>query len=232
MAWNSANFDALRATGLVIQGDAMSGTFLGSCFHFRQPDAVLTADHVVRELSAGQVTVVLPHTLPLETHRVSRIERRSPADIALLVLESPSAATPYADHFKSWALGTEVWAYGFPEDIMAPGIGQPTPRLFRGYYQRFFYYHSPLNYEYNAGELSIGAPGGLSGGPVLHYQMPMRVTGLVTENLESATVLEADEEEIEPGHKRETKYRKVIQYGVSLLLDSHEPWLSKHIPRP
>ncbi len=121
-------------------------------------------------------------------------------------------------------------AYGFPEDVFGPTQGVATPRLFRGYYQRFYYHKSHLGYSYNAGEMNIAAPGGLSGGPIFRPGAPPMVMGLVTENLSSTTVLEAMEEQLAPTQTRQIQYQRVIQYGVSLLLDSHEEWLSQFIP--
>ena len=60
-----------------------------------------------------------------------------------------------------------------------------------------------------------------SSGPGAH---PM-ITGLVTENLYSTTVLEAAELVEKDGVKHSTHYQRVITFGVSLLLDSHEAWL-------
>ena len=225
------SFDPLRATGVVLRGSAPDAPFLGTCFLFRQPTYVLTAAHVVAGAEASELTVVLPRTLPLETHRVSRAELCPGVDLAFLALaDGPSSAEPFWNHVGNFGLGEDLMAYGFPEDVFGPTQGVATPRLFRGYYQRFYYHKSHLGYSYNAGEMNIAAPGGLSGGPIFRPGAPPMVMGLVTENLSSTTVLEAMEEQLAPTQTRQIQYQRVIQYGVSLLLDSHEEWLSQFIP--
>jgi hypothetical protein len=54
------------------------------------------------------------------------------------------------------------------------------------------------------------------------------VTGMVTENLESTTTLDAVEEVQRDGMLQRTTHRKIITYAVALLLDSHGEWLNDH----
>jgi hypothetical protein len=224
-------FDPLAATGLVLAGSSHDGSFRGTCFLFRQSTHAVTAWHVVMGLLPEQITIVLPRTLPLETHSVADLQRCPGTDLALIVLKGGgSNAEPFWDFVGNYELGEGLMAYGYPEDVLGPDQRQATPRLFRGYYQRYFHYHSHLGASYNAGEMSIAAPGGLSGGPVFRPGAFPMVTGVVTENLTSTTLLEAHEEQTMPGLTKRTEYQRVIQYGVSLLLDSHGPWLSEWVP--
>jgi hypothetical protein len=86
--------------------------------------------------------------------------------------------------------------------------------------------------SYAAIELNIPCPGGLSGGPVFRSNALPIVTGLVTDNLESHTTLDAGEEERIPGRVKSTEMRRVITYGVALRLGSLAGWLDEHIPSP
>ena len=64
---------------------------------------------------------------------------------------------------------------GFPTEgpfDEAPAIPIPVPRLFLGYYQRFFKYPETSRNRYLAGEMSIPAPGGLSGSPLFRPYAP------------------------------------------------------------
>jgi hypothetical protein len=159
------------------------------------------------------------------------IARHPTADIAVLEIAPAHGGgfPPFQDFVTEYKLGEDLFAFGYPEDTFGSTLGKITPRLFRGYYQRYMYYHSPLGYVYNAGEMSIGAPAGLSGGPVFRpgeYSTNYRVTGIVTENLESTTFLDAVEEIQRDGTVERSKYQKIITYGVALLLDSHADWLA------
>jgi fucose permease len=79
--------------------------------------------------------------------------------------------------------------------------------------------------------LSIPAPAGLSGGPLFRPGAPPIVTGLVTENLESTTFLDEQVEQA-VGHDaaQVTKYKRVISYGIALMLDRFGDWLDEHTP--
>jgi len=142
---------------------------------------------------------------------------------------------PFWDFVSNFELGEEFFAFGYPEDTFGPSRGGVTPRLFKGYYQRYMTYHSPVsNCSYNAGEMSIGAPPGISGGPVFRPGALPMVTGMVTENLEATTFLDEVEEVERAGTIVERRmHRKVINYGVALLLDSHGEWLADNgVVRP
>jgi hypothetical protein len=56
------------------------------------------------------------------------------------------------------------------------------------------------------------------------------ITGIVTANLESTTTLDAVEEIQADGKERREVYRKVITYGVALLLGGVVDWLEQTIP--
>lgn len=215
----------LAPTGLVFAQQHGSERFRGSCFLFRTPSHAITAAHVVAGLSVESLRLRFPNTLPIVTHRVVSVKSAPGPDLAVMQLAEPSTAQPFKNVGTNFTLGESFMAYGYPYDVLGPTSGMPTARLFRGHYQRFVYFTSHMGYGYNAGELSIAAPGGLSGGPVFR-PADISVTGLVTENLKSTTILEAVEKHSRPEHTDLREYHEIIQYGVSLLLDSCEPWLA------
>jgi hypothetical protein len=83
-------------------------------------------------------------------------------------------------------------------------------------------------YEYEAMELSIPCPWGLSGGPVFDRQRPGEVTAMVTENVETATLVDEETRVTSGGAVEAYLYRRVINYGVALLLHPHIDWIEKN----
>jgi hypothetical protein len=110
------------------------------------------------------------------------------------------------------------------------GSNAQASRLFTGNYQRFFRHRDLEEREYDAGEMSIPAPAGLSGGPVFRPGAPTMLTGVVTANFDSYTGLEAHDEEDNDGRKRTVQYRRVISYGIALRLAKFSEWLDENIP--
>src|SRR5436305_455579 len=90
--------------------------------------------------------------------------RRVPGRRAVLLTvgEESDQITPFWGAVATHGLGEDFVAYGYPESIFGSDARQPTPRLFKGHYQRFLHYRSFMGYHYDAGELSIGVPAGLS----------------------------------------------------------------------
>jgi hypothetical protein len=222
----------LNGIGMVMHPWANEGRgpyLLGTCFAFRSARHFVTAAHCVGDLRADRLVVVVPQvTGPI---RVTSVERHPSADVAILTLdEEPDGVEPFWSAVSNYGLGEDFLAFGFPESIFGPDARQPTPRLFKGSYQRFFDHESHMGYEYFAGELSIGCPAGLSGGPLFRPDAQVIVTGMATENMESTTVLESVEEVVQDGAKTEKRYRKVITYGVALMLDRVSDWFDAHLP--
>jgi hypothetical protein len=164
--------------------------------------------------------------------RVLSVERHPSADIAMLRISAVDAGLidPFWNYVSNYSYGEEFAAFGYPEDVFGPDASQPVARLFRGHFQRVLRYKSHLGYEYDAAELSIGCPGGLSGGPVYRPAAPVVLTGLVTENLRSTTFLEAVEEIQKDGNVYRKQYQSVLNYGISLLLDRVGAWLDERVP--
>lgn len=93
-------------------------------------------------------------------------------------------------------------------------------------------YKSPEGYVYEALELSIGAPAGLSGGPIFLPHVPYLVFGLVTGDLKSRTFLESKETVEALGHVHKTSIAAYINYGVALRLQNQSAFLDEQLPPP
>lgn len=228
------SFDPLAATGLVRLVWEGGSSYGGTCFAFRQPYVALTAAHCVPP-DAAVVWVEFPRRG--DVRKATDVIRHPEADIAV-VLTTPEVGddgTGYpADTFwncvGNWALGEEFFAYGFPTEGPFAGGNTPTPRLFVGHYQRFLAFDNPKRGQYLAGEMSIAAPAGLSGGPVFRGGAPQMVTGLVTSNLETYSVLYSIEELDESGGRYREESRRVIQYGLAAMLSDFEDLLDEFVP--
>jgi S1-C subfamily serine protease len=204
--------------------------FLGSCFAFRDRKSFLTAAHCISNRDESKLVVVNPYTH--QTAKVFSVAIHSSADLAVITLETNckdvAPIEPIATTMKLRGIGGEYCAYGYPEDSIGPNAGTPTARIFRGYGQRVFLHRSHMPYSYTAVELSFPCPGGLSGGP-LFKPKTFQLVGLVTENIETTTSLYEDEIVYSNGQRLTNHYRRVINYGLGLLLHEHENWLNNNV---
>jgi hypothetical protein len=227
---------ALAATGLVI-GVPEGGepAFLGTCFLFRRTTRALTAAHCVGTLEAHRLRLHFPYSGTAV--RVVGVNRHPEADLAVLELEelpdnekfAPLYGPDPIDPVVSW--GDAFGSLGYPEDTGERGVS-PVARCIRGYIQRFYEHRSHMGYAYRAGEMSVGAPAGLSGGPVLAVTDAMVAIGLVAENRQSTTYLHQLEEIQDGGHTYKETLHSVIQYGAFVVLKAVEEWLDVHAPKP
>lgn len=95
-----------------------------------------------------------------------------------------------------------------------------------------FPYRSHEGYEYDAAELSFGAPGGLSGGPVTPNSDYATVMGLVAENRTSTTYLSTITEATTNTTSYVERIHSVINYAIVVRLDPLSEWLDLHVPYP
>lgn len=215
-----------------IDTDPQSPVFLGTCFAFRSTHRFLTAAHCVRGLEPSVTGIFSPKAQRLQL--VSSISVHPTADVAVIEAVTPLRfdMEPFLDLVQGpHKIGADFVAYGFPEDVFGHTPPRLTQRLFKGHFQRFFPYKSHLGHEYLAGELSIGCPAGLSGGPVFNeFDDMYRVFGVVTENHESYTALDAVEELDSDGRCHRHTYTKVINYGVCAMLYDLQEWLATNAP--
>jgi hypothetical protein len=228
----------IACVGLLSYADPGDGgpiSILGTCGAFRQPHLALTAAHVVRDVPMPtRIRIDYPDFM----RGVGHVLFHPDADVAILVSPPDSDDNfegypkgAFANFVQPSGLGEDVSAYGFPVEGPGtdPGGQVPTPRLFRGHYQRFFNFDSPAGYSYTAGELSIPAPAGLSGGPVFRPEAPSLITGIVTTNSESYSTLDW-QEETHGEMTRVEAHHRVISYGLVAILSPLEEWLDQHIP--
>jgi hypothetical protein len=206
---------------------------LGSCFTFRQPTTFLTARHCVPEdLSVGRLIMPgAPDPIPF-----SKVEHHPHADLSMITIDPDNLGyKPYWEPFWNFAanfqVGEEFMAYGYPIDtVVAEEDLGPAPRLFRGHYQRFWFHRAGTRFNYVAGELSVPAPAGLSGGPVFRPDALPIVTGMVTSNVESTTYTDEVVERTRNGSTERTILKRLVSYGVAVMLSELAPWLDDLIP--
>lgn len=232
-------FDPLSAVGIVLlTSDAGQEVIGGTCFLFRQDHIALTAAHCVPG-EASAVRLLFPRRSPTPDS-AQHIVRHPSADLAaVFITQAPDDSgegypdTAFWHEVGNWALGEEFFAYGFPVEGPSPDsvAGQaPVPRLFVGHYQRFFQYSAKQGVSYIAGEMSIPAPAGLSGGPLFRPGAPQMVTGIATTNAESYAVTDALEEVRDGGSVFRLESRRVITYGLALMLGQVSDWLDENVP--
>lgn len=206
--------------------------FVGTCFAFRRNDWLLTAAHCVLHATPASLRV---HTLGEASRlgkRVAEIVRHPDADLALLRMSEPDVLDDrFGGETSLYDWGIPVSAFGYPEDTGEAGL-EPTARYFRGNIQRLFAHVSHLGYRYEAAELSFGAPGGLSGGPVAPNSDYAMVMGLVAENLTSTTYLSTISEEATETTSRVERVHSVINYAIVVRLDPLGPWLDQYVSYP
>jgi hypothetical protein len=233
-------FDPLAPVGMLFarQPDNNRLDFLGTCFLFRHDFVCLTAAHCVRGIEVERLVIVFPRLD--QQSPVSEVRAHWTKDVAIVYLARPLAEqssgypeSAFWDCVSNYGLGEEFAAYGYPEDSPAVSEGGliPTARFFRGHFQRFFNYFPPGGHAwYAAGEMSLPAPAGLSGGPVFRPGAHPMLIGLVTANAESYTLRDYEERLEEPDSRHIFEARRIVAYGVVLLLDQLAYWLRHFVP--
>jgi hypothetical protein len=165
---------------------------------------------------------------------VVSVDRPDDADLAVLRLDDgawPAGVEPFVElPPERPALATEFIAYGFPED--APGWNAkpgPVARVFRGHVQRTLYYERPP-YHYQAIEMSVPSPAGLSGGALVWTGSYSRVLGIAAENVNSTTYVGRFEETTADGVTTRQIERDHVQYGIAVDLHRLTAWLDEVVP--
>ena len=225
-----ASFNPLLAIGPLFR-TMPEGGFLGTAFAYRDTQYFVTAAHCVRDVAVDELGVLLPRHSEDFVH-VTDVVIHPQADVAVLRTRSREDVPfePFWNCVANWGLGEEFIAYGYPDARPAPDAS-PTPRLFRGHYQRFMDHHSHMAYRYVAGELSIPVPVGLSGGPLFRPGAPQMLTAIAVENMRSELVEDSIEEHSIDGHVMRTTLRQnVINYGVAVMLSPVSSWIDEHVP--
>ena len=208
-----------------------TGSFLGSSFVFRYPNCLLTAAHCVGEASPGDLCAMI-YATGKRIYPARRVHKHPTADIALVEIAGVDETTigwPVYSLYDDRGFGVEVMSCGFPEDV-ALDRSAPTARVFRGHVQRFMDWRSYFGYEYFAAELSFRCPGGLSGGPVVNPELPGRVYGVITEDVQTSNILSSIEEVHEDGRVYREHYQNFISYGICVWLPAVADWLDNVAP--
>lgn len=230
-------FDPLRCVGMLFRKvEDNRLLYLGTCSLFRTPTVALTAAHCIDESwPAASLSVALPTAD--RSHNVSSIRRHWTKDIAILTLDEVNIIeSPITDHafwspVDNWALGEAFMAPGFPTEATGDrGSELPTMRLLTGNFQRFFMYQPSSFAMYVAGEMSVPAPSGLSGAPLLRPSAPQMLLGMVTTNYDSYTVQDQVEEIDRDGVPTRYESRRIVSYGIALMLSRVAGWLRFAIP--
>jgi len=236
-----------RAAGVltVEQDDDIS--FLGTTVAFRDGAHYLTASHCVPSSipsepspDSGLIVSLASGAGPTGfMGRVRSVARHPEADLAVLTVEGepPGSIEGAADPFLSVGFACRVMAeefvaFGYPiGDSPTPSFPRPgpIPRTFVGHYQRIFPYERG-GHRFEAGELSVTAPEGLSGGPVFNRERPQEIHGIVVENMESRSERNWEESFDEDGHKHSHASYSIISYGIAVLLDPLREWLDDQVP--
>ena len=203
---------------------------VGTCFAFRRSNFFLTAHHVIKSVDNADLAISFLTTPGLRV--VTQVHVHPQADVAILEAADPQTGTiePFWDVVSNIHLGETFAAFGFPEDLVRGQSGGSPHRLFMGHYQRFMDYESFMGYRYVAGELNIPCPSGLSGGPLFRPEAPQMLTALATENVETSTWPESMEEEVRDGGTVRTTHRRIISYGVSVILFHLLDWINEFVP--
>ncbi len=241
------NPEEILTTGgsIAVEGWSLHGySFLGSSFAYMSSRVFLTAAHCVMAAGGSQIGVFVPEPRGLTITAADDVVVHPEADLAIVrVADAPPPDPlfqitehelgPFRGNLAAAAPGTDYVAYGFPEDVFdrSARLRSPTvvARTFKGYFQRFLQHRSHLGYAYEAGELSTPCPAGLSGGLLYPADHPGLLFGMVTENLESYTTLEEIEERTKAGEVARIENRRVITYGIALMLEPVHTWIHEQL---
>lgn len=205
-----------------------SGSFLGTCFAYRDSRVLVTAAHCVGNLPQDEIVAVWSPG-PV-VRRATVVTKHPEADIA--VVSVPAAGDPievFSRIIPYQTLGEDFYSVGFTEVAPPNAPRHPMARLYKGHFQTFYSYESFFGYRYAAGEISIPAPGGLSGGPVFLPPDQRTVIAMVTENVNSALVLDSVEEVSEDGKEYKALYQSISRFGVVLMLAPVAEWVDAQV---
>ncbi len=211
------------SSGLVVLAHGADVSVGGSCVAYRRPDVVITAAHCVP--ASATVFVHMPGDTALR--QVQQAARHPSVDVAVLGIESREVLIPDAfvtELANDLIDGGDFTAFGYPMESTPQGQ-QPTGRIMRGHWQRFFGYTNAAGRNYFAGEMSIPAPGGMSGGPVLRGADTNLLEGIVTTNHDSFAILDQVDDVDDDGARTRIESRRIVSYGIAVMSVVFREWL-------
>lgn len=223
----------------------------GSCFLFNTSLRIVTAAHCV---PTGYLyfQVVLPkHSMVTE---VEDYQLHPTADLAVLTMAdhwrpaNPEGRdslprTSFVVGTTTLSLGSTFQAIGFPPIDTQPSqepntVSLPPLRLFGGFVQRRFRYTDLEGRTYEAVELNVAAPRGLSGSPIWEVTAQFRdpwqsLIGLVAANAESTTIVDSYEVTEAPEKTTRVRVERLQAFGIGLVFTPEIfAWLTEHAPPP
>jgi hypothetical protein len=230
-------FNPVAATGIVAQA-SQGYVVLGTCTAFLRPDYALSAAHCVEKIDAGDIRVLF-FARDGEMRRVDSVTKHTTADLCVMKL-SPVEGDDLSGHssnafwgFAPAALGDEFMTYGYPVEgyqAVNPFLAAESARVIRGHYQRFSQFGVPGGYEFLAGEMSVTALAGMSGGPLFRPNAHPVLTGLVAGTVERS-VTAYSKTEVRNGVETYTeRVDRITVYGIALMLEPLRDWLTDHGP--
>jgi hypothetical protein len=159
------------------------------------------------------------------------IFRHTETDIAIVLLDPAEDDSTSLDHCvyirardRLIDAGDFV-GHGYPVE----GAQSPVARTFKGHFQRYFGYEPPGGgTSYFAGEMSIPAPPGFSGGPLAYTDMPQGLVAVVTTNVDSEIIIDRYEEVEHDGVIHREQVSRIISYGIAAMTaGSIREWLDE-----
>jgi len=217
----------LNAIGAVTMHFDEKDVFLGTAFCYKSSRFLLSSSHVIPD-NPRLIAVTFPYTGKILVP--TKMARHDNSDVVALSCteghvnnRDVEGIECFQSITKDLKLADDFITYGYPEDISMDKKPTPTPRVFKGYFQRFFTYSSSRG-KYPAIELNIPCPKGLSGSPIMVYGNVSSIVGIVSENVETSSELHEEEKDA----SEKFIYRKVINYGVAVRLSDVEEWIEEH----
>jgi hypothetical protein len=198
----------------------------GSAFSILTPRHFATAAHCVGHVDVESLSIF---TLATQPQAVDTVYRHPNADLAVVELSTPSGCEAMGVSHFAVAPGEEFRAVGYPVDVVSPEA-EFNGRIVAGHHQRIIREYISFNgFRYQACEMSVPPPAGLSGGPIFRPSDPSDAVGLVAERLDSSTELRTIEEVREPGHSRTIETQRIVSFGIGVLLEPVVDWLDSVI---
>jgi hypothetical protein len=220
------------ATGLLVhQNSDSSFSFLGSAAPFRNRHTAVTAAHCVPTELEEDLALVLNG----QPWKINDTVRHPESNVAVVIAEAQVEDDFLKHHVfdappPALISGGDFEAFGFLSD--GPLVDdRPVGRLLKGHFQRYFGYESPIGYKYFAGEMSIPAPAGFSGGPIVYLNQRNILCGIATANVESYAILDQIEEKVSEDVTTRYESRRVLSYGLAAMVSGFTTWLDEIVPK-
>ena len=223
-------FYPMLATGMLLAGDGakQSMRFAGSCAAYLRRHIFLTATHCTT-VAHGESLLVMMQA-ETGTRIVKAVIPHPTVDVAVVVTDPAEEDSMgfrmqvYGEIDGSLMDGGDFIGFGYPVEGSATGM--PVGRLFKGHLQRSFGYDPPSGgSRYLAGEMSIPAPAGFSGGPLAWSHTPDRPIAVVTTNHDSYVILDRIEQVEQDGKVYRESTSRVVSYGIAAMLSGLKTWV-------